>query len=56
MDVVHKYKPSALDFALVSNRDKELWLEGTQDLEGDEVIHVLPKKLEPGCEVRQSKP
>jgi len=51
LDTVHPHKPSALEFALVSNRDKDCWLEGTQDLPGDDVIHVLPKKLDPAAEV-----
>lgn len=52
LDVVHKHKPSALDFAIVSSRDKDIWPEGLQEVVGDDVIHVLPKKLDPAAEVR----
>lgn len=52
LDVVHKHKPSALDFAIVSSRDKDIWPEGVQEVVGDDVIHVLPKKLDPAAEVR----
>ena len=51
MDVVHKHKPSALDSALVSNADKDTWLPETKEVAGDQVIHVMPKHLDPQAEV-----
>lgn len=51
LDNIHKHKPSALDGALVSSLDKDLWTEGTQEVPGDEVIHVRPKQLDPQAEV-----
>jgi hypothetical protein len=53
LDTVHKHKPSALDAAVVSGEDRELWPEGTHEVPGDEVIHVRPKQLDPKAEVRQ---
>lgn len=52
LDTVNKHKPSALEYALVSSREKAGWLEGTYELPGDDVIHVLPKKLDSSAEVR----
>ena len=49
--MVHKHKPSALDSALVNNADKDLWLPETKEVAGDQVIHVLPKHLDPQAEV-----
>lgn len=51
-DVVHLHKPTAMDGALCTSRDKTYWPEECQALEGDEVIHMLPKKLDPSAEVR----
>ena len=51
LDVVHKHKPSALDAAVVTAADRELWPEGTHEVPGDEVIHVRPKQLDPKAEV-----
>lgn len=50
-DVVHCHKPSAIDGALVSSRDKGYWPEGCQAVEGDDVIHFLPKLVGPPVEV-----
>ena len=49
--MVNLHKPSALDSAVVSSRDKSYWPEGTLAVEGDEVITVLPKKMDPAAEV-----
>ena len=55
LDVVHRLKPSALDGAVCSGRDADTWPEGTQDVPGDDVIHVRPKLLDPQAEVRWTK-
>jgi len=52
LDVVHSHKLSALMGAVCSGHDKSLWLEGCAPVPGDDVIHVMPKKLDPAAEVR----
>eukprot|EP00195_Chlamydomonas_chlamydogama_P005623 CAMPEP_0202898432 /NCGR_PEP_ID=MMETSP1392-20130828/6957_1 /ASSEMBLY_ACC=CAM_ASM_000868 /TAXON_ID=225041 /ORGANISM="Chlamydomonas chlamydogama, Strain SAG 11-48b" /LENGTH=338 /DNA_ID=CAMNT_0049584357 /DNA_START=110 /DNA_END=1123 /DNA_ORIENTATION=- len=51
LDTVTIHKPSALDGAIVTNKDRAYWSEDVQDVVGDDVIHVLPKKLDPAAEV-----
>jgi len=50
MDVVHVHKPTALMGAICTHREPSMWPEECQAVPGDDVVHVLPKKLEPGCE------
>jgi hypothetical protein len=55
LDVVNKHKPSAMDSAIVTSHDRDVWLGGTNEVFGtfaDEAIHVRPKKLDPAAEVR----
>jgi hypothetical protein len=54
LDVVHPFKPSALMGAVCSSSDPSHWPEGCQAVPGDDVIHVMPKLLEPAAEVRCS--
>ncbi len=41
--------------AICTNRDPSMWPEGCQAVPGDDVVHVMPKLLEPKAEVRSSK-
>ena len=52
MDVAHVHKPSALKEAVVTHRDRGIWPDECQQVPGDDVIHVLPKQLDPAAEVR----
>ncbi|GAX84197.1 hypothetical protein CEUSTIGMA_g11620.t1 [Chlamydomonas eustigma] len=54
LDVINKHKPSALDSAIVTSHDRDVWLDGTNEVFGtfaDEAIHVRPKRLDPTAEV-----
>jgi hypothetical protein len=51
LDVVHAHKPSALMGAVVSSREPSMWPAECQAVPGDDVIHVLPKQLDPSAEV-----
>lgn len=52
MDAVHVHKPTALEGSVCTAAEPSMWPEGTQAVEGDQVIHILPKRLVPQAEVR----
>lgn len=52
LDVVHVHKPTALMGAVVTAREPSMWPEECQAVPGDDVVHVLPKHLDPAAEVR----
>lgn len=51
LDVVHVHKPTALMGAVCTHREPSMWPEECQSVPGDDVVHVLPKKMDPSAEV-----
>ncbi len=48
---MHAHKATALFGAISTHREPSLWPEGCQAVPGEDVVHVMPKLLEPKAEV-----